>query len=244
MSGRVIILLFFIFTIYLYSNNNYKMKVFNDIIKNNGNFTTYLIKKALKEHTDPQGLTVEVRFNKLLSKSLAGELIESRIELNNALFNKLRVKNAWFVLKKPIIDMQRLWCKGVLKLKSVDDIKFQIFITEKELNHFLNAKEDNINIRRPEVKIGNDYIILRGYGEVFKIKMTFRVKGYFEVRDKYFIYFIPKNVKFNRIPLPGFMVKNLVKRINPVMDLREFQFPIRLDNIIMKDGLLILENIK
>ncbi|MDD2714761.1 MAG: LmeA family phospholipid-binding protein [Candidatus Wallbacteria bacterium] len=219
----------------------YTKEFYNDIVDNNGRDYLVKITESLKEHLQSQTVEVTADFGKV-SETLGGKLKSARIEMKNGHFNLLKIEHALFVMYNPVIDVDKLWNQNDLILKKCEQIDFLIEIREQDLNEFLTTREGKLHVERPTVKLTDNEIQLKGYGEVLKVKVKFMINGKFELADRKKINFIPWKVKFNSIPLPKMMISKLVSRINPVLDLNDFPFDLQLEQIISKPEKLIFKN--
>ncbi|MDD5091912.1 MAG: DUF2993 domain-containing protein [Candidatus Wallbacteria bacterium] len=243
MSRAVTFFLMFILLMWArpVKGSDFQREFYHDIVDNGAVQYTGRVREALTGSIRTQDLDFEPVFGKL-TETLGGGLQEARISLKHGFFNHLPVEEALFKLEKPVIDVQRLWDSRELELKSCGNIQFRIVVLEKALNDFLQQRTDAINVRNPEVRLLSGQIVLNGHGEVFKMNVRFQVRGEFRVRDRRLIDFLPDRVKFSSVPIPKMLLGNMIERINPVLDLADFPFDLRLEKLVTLPGMLIFSN--
>jgi len=213
-------------------------QIYKDIVNNKSQKTFALLKKILITNTNPDTIEIKV-FTGKISKTLGGEFEKVFIRLENAEFKNLNVESAVFILYNPIIDLDKLWNNKQIVLKNNEKVDFSLTINEKDLNDFLLKKKDDINVDSPSVKLYKEKISLTGKGKILSFNVRFRADGKFNIRENHYIDFIPNNLKFNSIPLPKLFIRRLVKKINPVLNMYDFPFNLRIEKIVLLDGKII-----
>ncbi|MBW7877092.1 MAG: DUF2993 domain-containing protein [Candidatus Cloacimonetes bacterium] len=142
-------------------------------------------------------------------------------------------------------DLETLRSQKKLVIKSVGDMGFRMRVEEDDLNSFLEASQRRLNLQYPKVELkdGKMFFVAKVRTLFFNSKV--RTEGSFQVnREQQTVDFRASNVSLNSLPVPGFVVGNLLSRINPVLKLKKFplveQIQIELDEIKIQQGFIEL----
>ncbi len=142
-------------------------------------------------------------------------------------------------------DVEALKSQKKLLIQSVGDMGFRMRVEEGDLNAFLEASQKRLNLQYPKVELkdGKMFFVARVRTLFFNSKV--RTEGSFQVnRDFQTVDFRASNVSLNSLPVPGFVVGNLLSRINPIVKLKKFplveQIQIELDEIKIQQGYIEL----
>ncbi|MGM0606932.1 MAG: hypothetical protein ACQESP_00805 [Candidatus Muiribacteriota bacterium] len=164
---------------------------------------------------------------------VTGYLPYIKIVSEKILLDDLLTDFLYLELSNIKLDLDALYNKNKLKPNSEMQARIYVEISEKELNNLLKKKQDKIKVGNPDVKIRKDKIILSGNVRAMFMSSSVESRGRFEIKDKRYVYFKTDYIKVSRIRLPRFMLNNIIKTINPVLDIGEFGFDIEVDNITM-----------
>ena len=165
-------------------------------------------------------------------------------------FNRVTVKvtrgeTEGLVLDKAdteIFDVQINTTKLIRETKvetvKVREINMDVSILEPDLNGFLEAKAKKISVDDPHVAMKGGLLTLSGATKYSFMKVKFWATGALQVYKEREIWFHPRKIKINGLTMPRAFVGSLVKRINPVLNLKKFPFQINLKTISVEKGVM------
>lgn len=162
------------------------------------------------------------------------------VSFHNAQVKVLQIENASIEFYGLKINLLKLYRSGQLRIKDLKEAKFRIKISEKALNDAIFRKK--LPLKNPRLKIGNGVLAFRAHFRTLFIKSLVDTKGRLAVKDKTQVYFYPDRLKLNHLPIPGFVKKVISNKINPIINLDDFDFIKEISNIDLSDGYIELIN--
>jgi hypothetical protein len=116
-------------------------------------------------------------------------------------------------------------------------------ISQKNLNELLKKKEKKIKVKDPFIFIKDGVIYLKGYVTASFLRAKIKSRGKFYIsEDGKEINFYSDYIALSGIKLPQFLLVKVIKKMNPVLDLKSFAFDITLKKIIMQNGKMIISS--
>ncbi|MFW6268879.1 MAG: DUF2993 domain-containing protein [Bacillota bacterium] len=113
-----------------------------------------------------------------------------------------------------------------------------IKVTEDDLNNYI---QDNYSgLDNFDIHLEEDNAFMKGYINILDRKINLRIDGKFEIREPEEIVFLPQNVKIENLTISKDVIDNFIKDSGYVFDLSQLNFPVRVDNIILKKNELYL----
>jgi len=119
-------------------------------------------------------------------------------------------------------------------------IRLYAEISEKAINNLLYKKRKKIKVKDPEALLRDGFIILKGHVKAMFVSSYIRAKGYFYIENGKQINFASNYIALNKIKLPKFLLVRIINTINPVLDMNELDFDIKLRDIILKDRKVVI----
>lgn len=136
------------------------------------------------------------------------------------------------------INTTKLINETKVETVKVSEINMDVSILENDLNGFLERKAKKINVDNPHVEMKNGLLTLSGSTKYSFMKVKFWATGALEVHEGKEIWFHPRKIKLNGMTMPRAFIGSLVKRMNPVLNLKKFPFQINLQTITVDKGLM------
>lgn len=134
------------------------------------------------------------------------------------------------------LDTRKLLVEDKIDPVSMSNINMDVSILETDLNTFLDAKSKSIKVDRPRILIRSGNMELSGSTKYGLVKVEFWTTGNLTIKDGREIWFHSSRMKVNRMSMPRSFVGMIIKKINPVLDLKKFPFKLNLDAIELKPG--------
>lgn len=178
----------------------------------------------------PASLTIELehisaedtalgRFKRVLVRTSGGSVEKLLLHRADVEFSRVQVNTKKLFEEKKIEPVQ------------IDDIVMDVVITEADLNSFVQAKAKSIKVDRPRIALKRDKMELSGSTKYGILRADFAASGKLYVKNKDEIWFSSNHIEVNRMTMPRSFVRMLMKKINPVLNLRSFPFKLELTGI-------------
>ena len=166
----------------------------------------------------------------------------SRIDVNvrNAKVKELMLEEGFFSFRDITIKLFNLYRDGNLRIKELGDTQFHFTVTEDSINNAILEK--NLPLKNPRLAILPGQLYFRGSFKTLFFKSHVETKGRLAIKNNKHIYFYPDRLKLNSLPIPGFVKKTLSRKINPIIDLDDFNFIQSIAEINLKKGLVEFRN--
>lgn len=193
----------------------------------------------MQELDSAEGITIEITATNL-SHSLGGRFSRIIITVNNAVIEGMCVREAFFDFNEPAIDLAMLWNEEKLRLHSSGEIGMNLVVYEDDINIFLKEKAAKLKVNKPEISLRPGTIFLKGSARWWIIQSSFWAKGTFFIQDGKKIFFNPKKLEISKVKMPSMVIKKLVQRINPVLDLSKLPFDVILKTIKLENSKMII----
>ena len=166
----------------------------------------------------------------------------SRIDVNvrNAKVKELKISEGFFSFREITVKLFNLYRDGDLRIKRLKDTQFRFTVTEESINAAVLEKKLPLKNARLAILPGQLYF--RGFFKTLFFKSHVETKGRLAIKNNKHIYFYPDRLKLNSLPIPGFVKKTLSRKINPIIDLDDFNFIQSITEINLQKGLVEFKN--
>ena len=166
----------------------------------------------------------------------------SRIDVNvrNAKVKELKLDEGFFSFRDITIKLFNLYRDGDLRIKKLKDTQFRFTVTEESINAAILEKKLPLKNARLAILPGQLYF--RGFFKTLFFKSHVETKGRLAIKNNKHIYFYPDRLKLNSLPIPGFVKRTLSRKINPIIDLDDFNFIQSIAEINLQQGLVEFKN--
>ncbi len=157
---------------------------------------------------------IKFDFEKKKENLLKGFYKSARVYVKPCLIKRFPVYESYFYLKNARINR---------KAKTIDyeSIKFFFIIDLKQVSEYIYTECIKHGIQWPGFSLKDRNILLRGSLKIVGLDLKVRALGYFEISDLREIYFKVLNAKFSFVPVPGFVIRQIMKKLNPMIGLEE-----------------------
>jgi len=187
------------------------------------------IQQTLQGYLDnPQSVDIKL-VPEESSKLLGGAFKEIVIEMHGSEVDELKVSYAYLHLKNCVLDLYQLVKHNKFRLKSEGQNNFVIQVTEEDLNAVFKAKSDKLKLSRPKLDFREGHVRFSGGIHILFFKDRVKVDGVFAVRNGDELHFNPKWMNVGILPIPGFVLSKIRKKINPITTLRDFKFKLNME---------------
>ena len=120
---------------------------------------------------------------------------------------------------------------------SVGESHLEIRITEPALNSYLHRQHpENL----PEITLDRDRVTLKGTLRLLGVDTPLVTTGRLEVVDHTRVVLRAETVQFSADPIPGIGPEYVEKHLNPLLNVTRLNLPLRLDEIEVQPGRLIV----
>ncbi|MBF0499167.1 MAG: DUF2993 domain-containing protein [Candidatus Riflebacteria bacterium] len=192
---------------------------------------------------DPATMTIELTpIN--ASESSVGHFQKITVKVARGEADQLILEHADTEFIDVQLDTTKLVKEDKVDTVKVTSINMDVTILESDLNTFLLAKCKAINVDNPKIEMGTGTLTLSGSTKYSFMKVKFWATGQLSVHDEKAIWFHPKKIKLNGMGMPRAFIGNIVKRINPVLNLEKFPFQLNLKTILVEPGILHLSSFR
>jgi len=138
------------------------------------------------------------------------------------------------------------WSTEQPDVKNMLDIKAKATILEEDVNKALLSEEfgdDDGHWHDLLLDFRNGGLYVRGYyltKFLFRLDILIELEGRFEIRRGKELWLADYVMRVNKVDLPKSITDRAISQIQPVIDLKEFVFPLVLDKVEQKDDRVVL----
>ncbi len=123
-------------------------------------------------------------------------------------------------------------------------------IKEEDINRHLKSKEfgDDESWNNLHLDFSPGRVYAKGYYladlKLFKLNILIEIDGTFKVVEGRQIWLDDYNLKVNRAKVPEGLTDRAMAKIQPILDLSRFIFPIKLSQVVLDDEKAVIESVK
>lgn len=148
----------------------------------------------------------------------------------------LLVDEAWVRLRGVTLSVPHLR-EGTFRVVSVRDAAIYLRVSVRSLEQYFIAGNPWDDIR---VWSEDGYLFARGTVPLLRIPTRVEMRGYFAVEGTHEIFFYVERLRVNWLPLPEFLLRNMERQYNPVIDQKTWPVIIKLRSIrLSKEELVV-----
>ena len=238
-AGGLLILLSVNQHLFANKDTQWRRQMLREVIFEPEKIKTRVEKALFKYFKEPE--FINVRFYPTKKGELTlGYFSRIDVTVKEAKVKELMVKDGFFSFKGITIKLFDLYRDNNLRLKELEDTQFRFTVTEESINDAILEKD--LPLRNARLEIFQGQLYFRGYFKTLFFKSHVETKGRLEIKDKKYIYFYPDRLKLNALPIPGFIKRTLSKKINPIIDLDDFNFIKSINEISLQPGIIEFKN--
>lgn len=199
------------------------------------------VREVLATYVDePKGVKIELVPAAEPSRLLAGCFDEIRVCLEETEVKGLRIRHAEFRIRNAILDYGKLLEEQKFRFRKEGETDLLLAVRERDLNELFRVKAGKMKLRNPSIDLREDGVRFSGGLRVLFFRNHVKVAGQFVVKDGSQIYFKPRWMNLDMLPIPGFVLRTIARRINPIASFERFKFHVRLDRIrTTREGLYL-----
>jgi len=101
-------------------------------------------------------------------------------------------------------------------------------VTETDINELFKVKRDKLKVRNPHIDFRPGYIRFSGGIRVLFFNNQVRVAGVLRIKNGDEVHFRPRWMNLDFLPVPGFIMRTIAKRVNPMATFDSFKFKLDL----------------
>jgi hypothetical protein len=120
---------------------------------------------------------------------------------------------------------------------SVGDSELVISVSQEALNDYLRRQHPSL---QPAVSLENGRVTLKGNLRLLGVPTPIVTVGRLEIQERTRVEFRADSVQFSTDPAPDLGPEYVEKQLNPVLNVARLELPLRLDQITMQPGHLIV----
>lgn len=200
-----------------------------------------LIKSMKKILIDPATLTIKIHeYN--LERSARGEFEKIEVFTSRGSVDGLILDNAEIEFEDVVLNTTKLLKEDIIDPVEMKNINMEIALKETDMNTFLDKKSKSIKVQNPNVNMKPGKIELSGSTRYGLVKVRFWATGVFRIEKSKEIWFNARRMKINHMAMPRSFIGMIVKKINPVFDLKKFPFNLNLSEIRIDEHKMIFSS--
>ena len=210
-------------------------------LNNRSIFKTKITNAVLKKLEEIDKLDIKLDFLDKIS-TMSGTFARLRLKAEGSTSKNFRIHRIDFDLDEPKINMRKLWEKEKIELIRAKDLKFSLVIKEDDINNYFKSDKKNRKIKNPNIRITEKGIELTGRANWWIFKTSFKLKGRFVIMNKTEIHFKADKIRVSILPLPKSLLNGVMKKINPIYNLADLPFPVKIGRIRTLNKRMIIDS--
>ena len=190
-----------------------------------------LLRKGFKKYYFIKSSISRIKFDFEKNKEnlQEGKYKSVKVYVNPCLIRRFPVYESYFYLRNVTINRnikkeemrKKVTTKDmkILKAKtfSYESIKFFFIIDLKQVSEYVYKECIKHGIQWPSFSMKDKNILLRGNLKIVGMDLQIRAIGRFELSDLKEIFFKVMHAKLSFVPVPGFVIRQIMKKLNPMI---------------------------
>jgi hypothetical protein len=170
------------------------------------------------------------------------------LDLTGCEMDEVRIDSLKIDAYEVIFTPPSTWDEEGPDVEEMLAVKAVARILEKDVNRALMIKQigdDEEHWHDLSLDFRNGGIYARGYylaKFIFRLDILLEIDGRFDIRGGREIWLDDYTIRVNRVDVPDGLAERAVSRIQPIIDLNEFPFPLTLDRIIQEDDRIVIRS--
>ena len=183
------------------------------------------VKKALRKFVGAENKPIKMTLvPEEPAKFLSGHFKEIIVEIEGAVVKTLRMEYAWARSRNCSIDWEKLINEDRFSFKDGGDVDLLLKVTEKDVNVAGKKKSRKLKVRNPHMDFRPGHLRFSGGLRFLFFRNFVKVAGVLSIRGKDKVHFHPRWMNLDFLPVPGFLIRTISKRINPIATFESFKF--------------------
>lgn len=171
----------------------------------------------------PAELQVDLQWGRA-SRRLGGHFERILVHFRGGALDKLAIAEATLEARDVHYDLEALLTGATYVPRSVGSTRLDLTVTEEALNQAIGATRGRLGVRSPRFALSPGELRFTGSIQVLFFHNDLDLSGSLRVQGGSEIHFRPHRMRVSRVPVPGFVVRALTRRCNPVVDLGRAPF--------------------
>lgn len=144
------------------------------------------------------------------------------------------------VVSHMTVDMDEVrYEPSTRQLTSVKNTVFEARISEAMANKLIESRQaTNSDLK---VEFQNGKVIVKLAPSLLGIDVPIAITGQLEITDHSKLGFVADKASVARLPVPAFAVNKVLEKKNPVLDLTDLRFPVRLNGVRVSEKSIYLK---
>jgi hypothetical protein len=139
-----------------------------------------------------------------------------------------------FVVSKMTVDMDEVSYEPTTrKLTAVKNTVFEAIVSEASLNNLIEKDHPNSDLK---IELYQNKVVAKLSPSLLGVDIPISVTGRLEVVEYNKINFVADKASVVRLPVPAFAVNKVLSQMNPVFDLQNLRFPVKLRGLTIGNG--------
>jgi hypothetical protein len=159
------------------------------------------------------------------------------VQANSVIVSDVKLTGVCISATDVTLDLNQLVRKNQVVTTRRKTGHFIANVSETDLNKALTYKKNSIENLR--VALGNDRLTFTGKYK-FGLSTRLKLEGKLESPDHYRVNFVPTKASVSGIPLPTGPLKTVLRKMNPLLDLKKIPLSPRINKIVVQQGLLTM----
>lgn len=184
----------------------------------------------------PTGMTVTLVAD---DDRRSGSYKEISLRLVNSKVRGLSIASLWIRLANCAVSLAKLAASGTLQFTNPGKADLVGVVAESSMNAALAANARALRMERPSLDFEPGFLRFRGRMNVPLFHRDVDVKGTLEISGGTKVMFRPRWMYVDSAKLPGFVMRALADKINPLADFSVFRFDVTLAALETTDDALL-----
>ncbi|MFP4482530.1 MAG: LmeA family phospholipid-binding protein [Thermovirgaceae bacterium] len=170
------------------------------------------------------------------------------LDLKGCVMDEVRIDRLKIDACEVIFTPPSTWDEEGPDVEEMLSVKAVARILEEDVNQALLVKQigdDDEHWHDLSLDFRNGGIYARGYylaRFIFRLDILLEIDGHFDIRRGREIWLDDYTIRVNRVNVPDGLADRAVSRIQPIIDLGEFPFPLTLDRIIQEEDKITIRS--
>lgn len=179
---------------------------------------------------NPETVRVAIELGSPIER-LAGRLRRVEVSMEGTVIKKLKLDRGFIVLEDVVLDLPKLVREKRFRFREKGETQFFFEVSEAALNTLLAEKERSLKVRGAHLRLENGRMVFEGKMKVLFFNNHLRLDGRLYARNGTQVFFQPRGLKLDFLPIPGFLLGIINRKLNPVADLENFRFKVDIGRI-------------
>jgi len=196
-----------------------------------------------RDFQNPETLTVTVHATRM-AKLVTGFLEKVEISGSQGGVDYLKLAKFRIVGQGLFFDLAALLDEGRLVVRRVEKLDVSMTVDEAAFNGMFATHSGRLRVRNPEIELHDDEVVFRGGIKALFFKSRIEARGPIVLTPDGQVNFNLARLRVSGLTLPGFITRQVARRVNPIADFRRFQFwkcwNMSLERVILEEGRMTL----